>query len=768
MNYQAKHSTVDRRSAPRRRPTDKDPGEQSFRNMLLLLLFPLFFIYLETVTHISLGFEYSGSYFVYSMLFAISAGLMCALLGSVLDKKINHWIVLGLMTLFSVYYGFQLVYYKFFKEFCSVRTADAAGGNFIQFFGNTVKMIWQAKWSLIILLLPVIAYAIFGKKAIKPVAMNWGFRAAALLLSLVFFFGGTLFVNLHNDLQGDKYFYNEGFMMSDAGARFGVLTAGRLDFKYAIFGDPEEDIPDPSGNETTVDWGNLFGTTASDDPTQTPGTGPSSPDTQSNPGTGTGTDVPTTPVDTAPETEPPKPLDTSPNVLDIDFDALIAKTSNNTLKNVHSYFSTREPTAKNEYTGIFKDKNLIWITVESWAPAAINEKLTPWLYKMKTEGFVFDNYYCSNWGGSTATGEYANITGNFFGSADCLKLSAKCYEPFTAGNMFKAAGYKTYAFHNWTYSYYGRDQSHPNFGYNYYGTQYVSSGAYPGIKGWDVKFTRAWPLSDQELGANTRSFIPSDGSKFHIYYMTVSGHAYQTWDSSMSRKHKAEVLSLGLTNPAGKPYTADYALSFIAAQYEVELMVKELCEELEAKGILEDTVFVLSPDHYPYQISEDETKNMAALSEMYNLPADGIYLNYELYKAPLIIWSASMKEPVKVPKVCSAIDILPTVLNLFGMKYDSRLIMGRDILSDSEGFVILNMSNAGGTASSLNWLTDYGFYNATKKTFTPAPGVTVDVNALKNAGYFTHYSSLVSTMYTYSKYILNNNYYKTVFPNGLN
>ena len=84
------------------------------------------------------------------------------------------------------------------------------------------------------------------------------------------------------------------------------------------------------------------------------------------------------------------------------------------INEMHEYFMNSSPTATNEYTGMFEGKNLIYITVEGWAPAAINEKLTPTLYMMKNEGFVFENYYNSLWGGSPATGEYANITGNFY------------------------------------------------------------------------------------------------------------------------------------------------------------------------------------------------------------------------------------------------------------------------------------------------------------------------------------------------------------------
>ncbi|MBQ0101618.1 MAG: sulfatase-like hydrolase/transferase [Firmicutes bacterium] len=724
-----------RRAEIRRTKADRKK-EKLISGLGTIWFFSVFFLYLEYLTHVSLGFGFSFRFLVYATVFAVPFGLIAAFVCSLFTKKVNYVLTIIVTAFFTVYFGIQLIFYKFFKEFLSVSTAAAAGGNVVQFWREALGVIFRNIHFVILLFVPMVLFIIFGRKKYPVYAMNGKLKIVCLCLSVFCFFAGVGYVGSQDEVLGDRYYYGEGFNMSDAGARFGLLTSGRLDLNYAIFGDPIGRPDDPEGTDTEY-------------------VNPFESDTEPS-------DVTTAEDET---TEYVEPVDTSPNVLDIDFDKLIAGTKDKNLKAAHNYFANREPTLKNEYTCMFEGKNLIWITVESWAPAAINEQLTPTLYKMKNEGFVFNNYYCSNWGGSTATGEYANITGMFYTKASCLKTSAENYMPFTVGNMLKADGYKTLGFHNWTASYYGRNLSHPNFGYEFYGTKYVAAGDYHGTDGWDVTFKRSWPLSDKDLADYTVSYIPDDGSTFHIYYMTVSGHPYQTWNSSMARRHKDLILDAKPKNAKGEPYTAEYALSYIAAQYEVELMVEKLISELDAKGILDDTVFVMSPDHYPYQISEDETMNTAALSQMYCLPEKNIYLNYELYKAPLIIWSSSMEQPVEINKVCSAIDILPTVLNLFGEEYDSRLIIGRDILSTSEGFVILNMSNVGAISSSQNWITDYGFYNSSKKLFTQFEGEQLTDEQLGT--YVEHYSEQLTALYKYSKYILNNDYYRTVFPKGI-
>jgi arylsulfatase A-like enzyme len=721
----------------RRRPMDKDSGEQTVDAIIHAGAISLTLIFLEIVFKLAVGGSIESSFFVYITLFSLSAGIVMSLISSFFSEKVNHIICSSMLVFVTVYFCVQLVYDDFFPENFAWQQMFAAGTDVASFWREALVGIRSLILWILLMFLPTILYIVFGKKFLPAVKTMHIFKGAIGALAVVLFFAGVGFVNVHTDDFGDAYYYNEEFSTTDAVSRFGVLTTLRLDTLYTIFGRPEGEMTSEDPPVTVPDsgWDNAIiieGETTTAPPTITV------TDAEGN----------------VSVIEPP-PIDDSPNVMSIDFNKLIANSSGN-LKTAHEWFSKREPTNKNAYTGIFEGKNLVCITVEGWAPAAINEKLTPTLYKMKNEGFVFENYYCSNWGGSTATGEYAVMTGNFYSSSACLKKSASNYMPFVLGNMMKNVGYKTDAFHNHTYTYYGRDKSHPNFGYGWHGV-----GNWP-----EATFKSAWPKSDRELAVNSLSYITAD-KPFHMYYMTVSGHAYHTGNAQAS-KHKSYVKSLNLG------YTTNGAICYLAAQYEVELMVQELCAELERKGELENTVFVMAPDHYPYSIvGKTDSSNQAvddaegtiqALSELYGLPAEDIFLNFDLYRAPLIIWSASMEKPVKVDKVCSAIDVLPTVLNLFGANYDSRLIMGRDILSTSDGFVLLNCSNSSGISSSNNWVTKYGSYNSRTKTFVRNPKYTQDqINGLLSEGYIEYHNDLLKKMRTYSNYILENDYYRKVF-----
>ena len=421
-----------------------------------------------------------------------------------------------------------------------------------------------------------------------------------------------------------------------------------------------------------------------------------------------------------------------PNVMDIDFKKLSEGETNNTIKQLHEYFNSVEPSYKNKYTGMFEGKNLIFLTLEGFSYKAIDKELTPTLDKMSTEGFVFENFYTSLWGGSTATGEYTATTGNFYNNAKCLEISSNRYLPFTMGNQFKKLGYTTLAYHNNSYTYYKRNLSHPNMGYKY-------TGIGNGLNG----LTDVWPRSDEEMAKATISqFI--DKEPFHVYYMTVSGHANYSWDgNNMSRKHKDEVVNLDCS---------ETIKAYYACQLEVENMLTQLIDALDEKGILDNTVFAMSADHYPYALKDNE------LAELYGISEKNIDSNFDLYKNAFILWSASMEEPVMISKPCSSIDIIPTLSNLFGLEYDSRLIMGTDILSDSENIAIVNFNGAGGY---WNWATEQGKYYSNTKKFVPSEECTLSEEEIVK--YIDRINKIVSNKESASLKILNNDYYKYVF-----
>ena len=387
---------------------------------------------------------------------------------------------------------------------------------------------------------------------------------------------------------------------------------------------------------------------------------------------------------------------------------------------MHVYFKNTDPSNKNEYTGMFKDKNLIFITAEAFDTIAIDEKLTPTLYKIANNSFIFKNYYQPLYPVSTSDGEYMNLNSLIPKEGVwSFKQTSKISMPYGIGNMFNKEGYVSYGFHNHNYNYYDRQKSHKNIGLKYYGCG----------NGLEKKMNcKHWPNSDKEMiDATTSYYIDKD--KFMTYYMTVSGHLnYNFSGNNMAYRNKNKVKNL-------KYSTAIKA--YLATQIELDKSIEKLLQVLEEKGKLNDTLIVIAPDHYPYGLT---TKQMNEISTIDRND------KFEKFHTTLIMYNPNIEKTV-VDKVISSLDILPTIYNLYGLTFDSRLLMGRDIFSNNEHIVIL---------SDRSWITDKGKYNSVTKEFTSTTNEEIEED------YIDRINMIVNQRYGMSSLIIDNNYYKKI------
>lgn len=401
-------------------------------------------------------------------------------------------------------------------------------------------------------------------------------------------------------------------------------------------------------------------------------------------------------------------LESNPQVSDIDFDSL--ESDNQAINDLNNYIKNQAPTYTNEYTGMFKGKNLIYIMAESFDGYFVDKELTPTLYKMIHDGFYFKNYYTPT-NLSTIGGEFSLLTGllpdlavlNNQWNGNYNNNGHHNYYPYGLGNLFKELDYDVYAYHDYFYNFQNRDYYLKDLGFD----NYTACG-----NGMETRMDCSiFPASDDEMiNGSIDDYINSD--KFMVYYVTVSGHAKWGFGyNAMAEKNKSLVNDLEYS---------ETVRAYISANLELEKAMTTLLDKLSAAGKLDDTVIVMASDHHPY-FMEDEQMEELASKELDK---------YSLYKNDLIIYNPSV-ENVEIDKVCNTIDVLPTVLNLFGIEYDSRLIVGKDILSDSDGMAIF---------ADYSWLTDND----------------------------NDYSNVVSNKYLVSKNIMVYDYYRYLFDGASN
>ena len=413
------------------------------------------------------------------------------------------------------------------------------------------------------------------------------------------------------------------------------------------------------------------------------------------------------------------------NQTDIDFDKLIESTNDDTIKSMDQYFKGQAPTNKNEMTGIFAGKNVIFITAEGFYPFAVNEKYTPTLYKMANSSFVFDNFYQPIYNCSTSDGEFINNLSLLPGVATCsMSQTSDKYLPYTLGNVLNKYGYKSNAFHGWTYTYYGRDKTHPNMGYTYWGYDRYKKHYQYALQG----IKDAWPTSDVDV-MNASYDIFANEDHFMTYYMSISGHLqYNFGGNAQARKNKALVQDLD----------ADDAIkAYIACNIEFDKSMEILLNNLERDGKLNNTVIAIVADHYPYGLTFDQIHAYDP-----NIKES----NFDMYRNTFILYNPEV-ETKHIEKNVSSLDVLPTLLNMLGIEYDSRLLMGSDIFSSADDLVIFN---------NKSWITSKGRYNYLKKSFESFTDEEVSNDYIDNI------NKIVDMKFKMSKLIISKNYYKHV------
>ncbi len=694
--------------------------------MVVWLIYSGILLYMETVFHLGcFGLEGCSPAFLMGLILLLSS-IQTLVSGCLPEKgqKAAFWIMLVPEYLI---FAAQAVYYKIFRQPLRLGAIIIGGEDALgSFWREALHGIVQTIPLLLLLALPLLA-AFIIQKIKKPVPSPLQ-RMHKLLLSLgactalAFCICYMSVGKMQNTDYSEEYltYYDPASVLRN----MGVLTMVQRDGWYEI----ENLLADSPLSKETVTAQNPEGENSSGHNEQS-STNDGEHETEIEASQSGETETAGT---ESSGTETPEP-DTSPNAWDIDMEQLAALSQDNKeMKWLSDYIAALEPTKRNEYTGMFEGYNLIFLTAEAFSPYAIREDLTPTLYKMANSSFVFNNYYVPLWQTSTSDGEYVNCTGLIPDGQFSMRKSFSNNMAYTLPRFFAEEGVYSRAYHNNTLSYYDRHKSHPNLGYDFKASKLGKlSEEEWGSQLFSLEHPDAWPASDYEMMVSTIPEYISD-ERFHVYYMTVSGHAnYNFSQNLMSSWNRDAVAHLDMS---------ESARAYIACNIELDKALEYLLEQLELAGKLDNTVICISADHYPYALTDEEYEELAG-KDLSN--------GMDMYCNSLILWNAAMEEPVIVDKACCSVDVLPTLLNLFGFDYDSRMYAGRDILSDEEGLVIFN---------DRSFVSDTVVYNRRNKTTLWQK----ELSEAEQEAYLDTKKQDVEDRYNFSAYTLRNDYYEYI------
>lgn len=696
---------------------------------LLALLIP----YLEFIFSISTSRCTDIWSIFINLFFSYSAGLIIAFLISFVNKKkLRKLFIICALSIIPILYYAEFLVYRSFKVFYDINTClNGAGGALTEFMGDISRLIFcfDGISRIILMYLPLLIYLlwkhipglnrlpVFSPKTQTQTdettsfrIRKWMYLAFAILcylISLIMVYTSQA----HSNMYDSEYSYQSVV------ENMGLVTGLRLDIKNMIFGDSDDFVFDTKEEEQALLTEKSQDETV-EDVVKTIDTDESGADESAK--------------ESTEESTKDVPVSYGVNAYDFDFEELASKTSG-TNGDLDAYVASLTPSSKNEYTGLFEGKNLIFITAEAFSGYVVDEERTPTLYRLIHKGIYFEDFYQPSIAGTTG-GEYSNIFGLMPTSGGkSIKIMTGGNTFTSMGNQLNKLGYWGRSYHNNSGSVYDRNKTHVKLGYSE-GFESIGNGMEKYITG------SGFPASDYEMIKGTLTeYI--DKQPFNVYYMTVSGHGqYGRSINQMSYKNWDRVSEL--------PYS-DIVKCYLANNMELEDALTYLVNALEEAGIADDTVICMSPDHFPYGLDQGASLgNMPNLSELYGFKVNS-YLERD--KNSCILWSGCLEkmDPIVISAPTSSYDLLPTLCNLFGLEFDSRLYVGRDVLSDAEAIIF---------DGGYDFKTELGTYYASKNKFVP-----VSEEAVIPEGYVSRIRQIVHNKYNFCKGVLKDDYYGHVY-----
>ena len=596
----------------------------------------------------------------------ISTNLLAVFFSFILRfcPKVVGMIVNLILVLASTIYSLaQLGFENFLGVYMSLGTSSQLGAviDYIKEYLASFKLTY---WLILIPFVLLIVYYIFLDKKIfkelpklkkelrwKDFGINFGIFICLVALLSASYYGTLKLRFMQNELQtvSNKELFKNPSVPSIAIKQFGSVTFALLDIKNYFL--PAED------SEITINY----------------------------------------------EKQEQVLNDYSRHFDDTAWEKLIENEKKLVYKNLNNYFISRDITPKNEYTGMFEGKNVIFIMLESVGELIINEEYFPNFYKMYNEGWAWTNNYSPRNSCATGNNEMSGMTSLYTIYNSCTANNYKNNTYFEAVfNIYKNQGYSTSSMHNYTEGYYFRNKIHTNMG----------SEKYYGVQALGLDYTnvyKEWPSDEEFIDVAMDILLnKKDDKPFMTWLTTVTSHQPYSVSSEYGDlyldKFKDTDLPKDIKRYYSKLTVLDNALGL-------------LLNRLEEAGILEDTVIVMYGDHYPYGLSKSTLGKVID----YDLK------DYEAERTPFVIYNSSM-EAQKFSDYTSYMNIVPTLANLFNLDYDPRLYMGTDLLSEEYQSLVVFADGS--------WKNEVAYYNASTgnvKYYTDKEYTTAEIQEINES-----------------------------------
>ena len=383
------------------------------------------------------------------------------------------------------------------------------------------------------------------------------------------------------------------------------------------------------------------------------------------------------------------------------------------LKKVTDYYKENKYTpSNNEYTNIFKGKNIIVIHAESMQKFAMdltfnNKEVTPNLNKLANEGIFFSNFYSQVGVGTSSDAEFTFNTSLMPSTKGTVFVNYFDRDYISIPKLLKEHGYYTYSMHANTGEFWNRNTMHKSLGYD----KFYNKDSYT------IDETIGLGLSDKSFFRQSvdimKQIKEEENKPFYSLLIMLSNHTPFS-DLALMEDYKTTI-DVTIDN---QTVTRDYLNNttmgnYLRSVHYADSAIGEFIDNLDKEGLLENTVLVIYGDHDARLDFEDFNLlyNYDPITDTIKTENDEGYIPYTKYnyeldrKVPFIIWTKDQNYNLNVNTPMGMIDVLPTLGNMIGIHSDYQL--GKDIM---------NLKGDDNTVTFIDgsFLTSKVYYNSPK------------------------------------------------------
>lgn len=376
-----------------------------------------------------------------------------------------------------------------------------------------------------------------------------------------------------------------------------------------------------------------------------------------------------------------------------------------------------EYTKANDYTDIFKGKNVLVIHAESLQTVALDtsfngQEVAPNFKRLASEGIYFSNYYSQVSVGTSSDAELSFNTSLMPTKSGTAFVSYSDRTYIATPQKMKELGYYTFSMHGNTADFWNRRVMHKNFGVD----KFYSKTDYDVTKENSIGLG----ISDKDFFSQSVDYIEKisqEHEKFYGALITLTNHTpfsdtdkYGEFDVNIRKTVENED---GSTTDITYPYMEGTKLgNYFKSVHYADEALGEFINKLDEKGLLDNTVIVIYGDHDARLPKKDYVRLYNYDKETDDVldDDDPDYVDFDNYqyelnrKVPFIIWTKDKQYNVEVKDVMGMYDAMPTLGNMLG--FSNKYALGHDIFNIKSDNIVVFPNG--------NWVTNKVYYNAQK------------------------------------------------------